>query len=454
MSDRKTDDVTGASRSTTKSIHSMRTVVLAAAILLVTVQLTDCRGDEKDGWMGGDSRPPMMMDDKDGDSPSAECMIKCVASEKDWMRGKYETHGKASMMGKKGEGMPGKHGEKDECMETVEKLCGACEKKETGRECWAKCKEEHKEMISAACEHEKEGFKGFEGMKDFEGMKQGFEGLKELFEGKKEGFEGKKKDFEGMKGMFEGSEEGFEGMTGMKKEGFEGMMKDIEGIKELFEGKKEGFGSLEGMRDFEHMKEGFEGMQKGFEGMPDFFEGKKEGFEGMKAGFEGFEGMSKGFEGMKDFFEGKKEGFEGFEGTMGDKKAGFEGMLGDKEGFEGMLGDKKESFEGFEGTTRSVKGQEDGFGQPEVSPFQSTRVLVAAGTKQDASTDTANNTSSGLTVGIIVGACVVCALLATVIGVVVMRQRQHSTSETARHTESSAVSVVVEAQPVPKADIA
>jgi len=164
----------------------------------------------------------------------------------------------------------------------------------------------------------------------------------------------------------------------------------------------------------------------------------------MKAAFEGFEGMSKGFEGMKDFFEGKKEGFEGFEGTMGDKKAGF----------EGMLGDKKESFEGFEGTTRSVKGQEDGFGQPEVSPFQSTRVLVAAGTKQDPSTDTANDTSSGLTVGIIVGACVVCALLATVIGVVVMRQRQHSTSETARHTESSAVSVVVEAQPVPKADIA
>merc|ERR1712139_318264 len=99
-------------------------------------------------------------------------------------------------------------------METVEKLCGACEKKETGRECWAKCKEEHKEMISAACEHEKEGFKGFEGMKDFEGMKKGFEGLKELFEG--------------MKGMFEGSEEGFEGMTGMKKKGFEGMMKDIE----------------------------------------------------------------------------------------------------------------------------------------------------------------------------------------------------------------------------------
>merc|ERR1719473_2284518 len=76
----------------------------------------------------------------------AECMMKCMAGEKEWMFGKQ---GKAGMFSKKGEGMRGKRGEKDECMETAEKLCGACEKEENAQECWAKCKEEHEVAISA-----------------------------------------------------------------------------------------------------------------------------------------------------------------------------------------------------------------------------------------------------------------------------------------------------------------
>merc|ERR1719473_1334360 len=98
-----------------------------------------------------------------GFEEGAECMMKCMAGEKEWMFGKQ---GKAGMFGK--EGMRGKRGEKDECMKTAEKLCGACEKEENAQECWAKCKEEHEAEISAACDHEKEGR---EGKKDWEGKK-------------------------------------------------------------------------------------------------------------------------------------------------------------------------------------------------------------------------------------------------------------------------------------------
>merc|ERR550537_939551 len=57
-------------------------------------------------------------------------------------------------MGMLGQLFDDKHGDESEaeCEAAVAKLCGACEKQENGRECWAKCKEEHEAEISAACE--------------------------------------------------------------------------------------------------------------------------------------------------------------------------------------------------------------------------------------------------------------------------------------------------------------
>jgi hypothetical protein len=49
---------------------------------------------------------------------------------------------------------------KDPCDVAVKQLCGQCEQQQQGRECWARCKEEHSAEVEEACEKGEGGMRG------------------------------------------------------------------------------------------------------------------------------------------------------------------------------------------------------------------------------------------------------------------------------------------------------
>ena len=81
--------------------------------------------------------------------------------------------------------MMGKRGEKDgDCVAALNKMCGQCEKEKQGRACWAKCKEEHGAELEAACEEHGEKGERMESMHDERGdwMKGKLEKLGDMAE--------------------------------------------------------------------------------------------------------------------------------------------------------------------------------------------------------------------------------------------------------------------------------